>query len=216
VILSRIFCCNPKPVATDTNIITTLIATAAMAIFIIGAETLLLYFLEVAKRLAIKYDKFKAMKSKILFKNTFLFFFVIIFTSISFVGTAQNKSKVESQKSKDYQKEIHTGTDQSEIYLPLLKDKKVGILTNQTGIVNFDLKFKNEKIHPHDLKTAEITYKQMHLVDFLIQTKINLKKIYAPEHGFRGTADAGELIKDGKDTKTGLPIISLYGNNKKP
>lgn len=187
-----------------------------MAIFIIGAETLLLYFLEVAKRLAIKYDKFKAMKSKILFKNTFLFFFVIIFTSISFVGTAQNKSKVESQKSKDYQKEIHTGTDQSEIYLPLLKDKKVGILTNQTGIVNFDLKFKNEKIHPHDLKTAEITYKQMHLVDFLIQTKINLKKIYAPEHGFRGTADAGELIKDGKDTKTGLPIISLYGNNKKP
>ena len=111
---------------------------------------------------------------------------------------------------------IQTGAEQTDLYLPLLKDKKVGILTNQTGIVNFDLKFKNEEIHPHDLKTAEITYKQMHLVDFLIQTKINLKKIYAPEHGFRGTADAGELIKDGKDTKTGLPIISLYGNNKKP
>ena len=49
-----------------------------------------------------------------------------------------------------------------------------------------------------------------------MEKKIDLQKIYAPEHGFRGTADAGELIKDGKDTKTGLPIISLYGNNKKP
>src|SRR5690606_9970911 len=160
-----------------------------------------LYFLEVAKRLAIKYDKFKAMKSKILFKNTFLFFFVIIFTSISFVASAQS---------------IQTGAEQTDLYLPLLKDKKVGILTNQTWIVNFYLKFKYEKIHPHDLKTSKITYKQMHSVDFLIQTKMNLKKIYAPEHGFRGTADAGELIKDGKDTTTGLPIISLYGNNKKP
>jgi len=58
--------------------------------------------------------------------------------------------------------------------------------------------------------------KEKSIVDYLIENKINLKKIYAPEHGFRGTADAGELIKDGKDTKTGLPIISLYGNNKKP
>ena len=46
--------------------------------------------------------------------------------------------------------------------------------------------------------------------------KVDLQKIYAPEHGFRGTADAGEIIKDGKDIKTNLPIISLYGNNKKP
>src|SRR5690606_7928933 len=120
-----------------------------MAIFIIGAETLLLYFLEVAKRLAIKYDKFKAMKSKILFKNTFLFFFVIIFTSISFVASAQS---------------IQTGAEQTDLYLPLLKDKKVGILTNQTGIVNFDLKFKNEEIHQHDLKKAKINYKQMNLI----------------------------------------------------
>lgn len=54
------------------------------------------------------------------------------------------------------------------------------------------------------------------IVDLLLDKKINIQKIYAPEHGFRGTADAGELIKDGKDSKTGLPIISLYGNNKKP
>src|SRR5690554_7975324 len=54
------------------------------------------------------------------------------------------------------------------------------------------------------------------VVDLLLEKNIDIQKIYAPEHGFRGTADAGELIKDGKDTKTGLPIISLYGNNKKP
>ncbi|UUV21681.1 exo-beta-N-acetylmuramidase NamZ family protein [Paenimyroides aestuarii] len=140
------------------------------------------------------------MKYIIHSKNTFLFFFVIVFANLSFEGNAQ----------------IKTGADQPENYLPLLKDKKVGILTNQTGIINFDYKYEDEGTHPHDLKIATINYKQMHLVDFLIQNKINLKKIYAPEHGFRGTADAGELIKDGKDTKTGLPIISLYGNNKKP
>src|SRR5690606_18253601 len=65
-------------------------------------------------------------------------------------------------------------------------------------------------------KMIDVKIELKHLVDFLIESGINLQKIYAPEHGFRGTADAGELIKDGKDIKTGLPIISLYGNNKKP
>ncbi len=73
----------------------------------------------------------------------------------------------------------------------------MGIVTNQTGTINKDNTIS-------------------HIVDFLVAKNVNLKKIYAPEHGFRGTADAGELIKDGKDIKTGLPIISLYGNNKKP
>jgi uncharacterized protein YbbC (DUF1343 family) len=54
------------------------------------------------------------------------------------------------------------------------------------------------------------------LVDFLLEQKIDLKKIFAPEHGFRGTADAGEHVVDGKDTKTGLLTVSLYGDNKKP
>jgi len=92
---------------------------------------------------------------------------------------------------------IKTGADNYEKYLPLLKGKKVGIITNQTGTITINGKTEN-------------------IVDFLVRQKTDLKKIFAPEHGFRGTADAGELIKDGKDTKTGLPIISLYGNNKKP
>jgi uncharacterized protein YbbC (DUF1343 family) len=54
------------------------------------------------------------------------------------------------------------------------------------------------------------------LVDFLLEKKIAVQTIFAPEHGFRGTADAGEHIVDGKDPKTGLSIISLYGDNKKP
>ncbi|MCK8142505.1 DUF1343 domain-containing protein [Flavobacterium sp. I-SCBP12n] len=89
---------------------------------------------------------------------------------------------------------IKTGADNFEKYLPLLKNKKVGIVTNQTGILS----------------------DKTHVVDFLVEKKINIQTIFAPEHGFRGTADAGEHVVDGKDAKTGLPIISLYGDNKKP
>jgi uncharacterized protein YbbC (DUF1343 family) len=89
---------------------------------------------------------------------------------------------------------IKTGADNYEKYLPLLKDKKVGIVTNQTGILT----------------------NKTHLVDFLLEKKIAVQTIFAPEHGFRGTADAGEHVVDGKDPKTGLSIISLYGDNKKP
>lgn len=89
---------------------------------------------------------------------------------------------------------IKTGADNYEKYLPLLKNKKVGIVTNQTGILS----------------------NKTHVVDFLLEKKITLQTIFAPEHGFRGTADAGEHIVDGKDQKTGLSIISLYGDNKKP
>lgn len=141
------------------------------------------------------------MKSIIHSKNTFLFFFVTAFTALSFVCNAQ----------------IQTGADQPNIFLPLLKGKQVGVLTNQTGII-IKKETANFAAASRDKPSKEIIVKRdtIHLVDFLIQNKINLKKIYAPEHGFRGTADAGELIKDGKDTKTDLPIISLYGNNKKP
>ena len=89
---------------------------------------------------------------------------------------------------------IKTGADNYENYLPLLKNQKIGIVTNQTGILS----------------------NKTHLVDFLLEKNIAIQKIFAPEHGFRGTADAGEHVVDGKDSKTGLPIISLYGDNKKP
>ena len=118
-------------------------------------------------------------------------------------------------------KDVQTGVENEKAYLSLLKNKKIGVLTNQTGILT--TKYSEQSIERTIIETEEVitkistVYKDyMHLVDFLIENKIDVQKIYAPEHGFRGTADAGELIKDGKDTKTGLPIISLYGNNKKP
>lgn len=139
------------------------------------------------------------MKYNSLFKNTFLFAGISFFS----LGIWSSNGNTISQNSETYfstdivKAPIKTGADNYHEYLPLLKDKKIGILTNQSGIVN------------------EYN-KQIHLVDFLLNNKVDLKKIYAPEHGFRGTADAGELIKDGKDSKTGIPIISLYGKNKKP
>jgi uncharacterized protein YbbC (DUF1343 family) len=104
---------------------------------------------------------------------------------------AENDIQISNQTN---EKKIKTGAENSVRYLSLLKSKKVGIVTNQSGILT----------------------PKTHLVDFLIAQKITLVKIFAPEHGFRGTADAGEHVIDGKDSKTNLPIISLYGDNKKP
>lgn len=93
----------------------------------------------------------------------------------------------------DFAQNIIVGAEQKEVYLPLLKDKKVAMLVNQTSVI-----------------------KGQHLVDALLAEGINIKTIFAPEHGFRGEADAGEHVKNGLDAKTNLPIISLYGSNKKP
>lgn len=89
-----------------------------------------------------------------------------------------------------------TGAERSELYLPLLQGKKVGLVGNQTSI-----------LPQSDNK---------HVVDFLLEKGVEIKKVFVPEHGFRGTADAGEKVDNSIDQKTGLPIISLYGNNKKP
>lgn len=165
------------------------------------------------------------MVSYSFFKNTVLFSLVVMAAcgnSIKPSGTGQmpkatSEAKAESGNydSSDNTTQIKTGADNHDKYLQLLKGKKVGVVTNQTGIVNYDsiymLPEKGGRSHQEAYKS-----KTLLLPDFLLEMKIDVRKIYAPEHGFRGTADAGELIKDGKDTKTGLPIISLYGNNKKP
>ena len=101
---------------------------------------------------------------------------------------------------------VGTGANQSYQYLPMLAGKRIGVVTNHTGIIQ-------KIVHEKD---STITVQNEHLVDFLLGKKINITKVFAPEHGFRGTADAGEVIKDGVDPKTKLPIISLYGKNKKP
>lgn len=88
---------------------------------------------------------------------------------------------------------IIVGAEQLNIYLPLLQDKKVGVVANHTSMI-----------------------KNVHLVDSLMNLKVNIKKVFSPEHGFRGNADAGEKVTSNIDAQTKLPIISLYGKNKKP
>jgi uncharacterized protein YbbC (DUF1343 family) len=83
----------------------------------------------------------------------------------------------------------------------------VGVVANQTSVVTY-------RSEP-DSTRFEINV-EMHLVDFLLRKGITVTKVFSPEHGFRGEADAGETVKDGVDINTGLPIVSLYGKNKKP
>ena len=90
---------------------------------------------------------------------------------------------------------LNTGAERTEEYLPLLKGKRVGMVINPTSVIGEE---------------------QACLLDTLLSLNINVVKVFAPEHGFRGDADAGETVKDGKDSRTGTPIVSLYGNNKKP
>ncbi len=89
--------------------------------------------------------------------------------------------------------QISTGADRTSIYLPLLQNKQVGIFANQTSRVGTS-----------------------HLVDTLLRLGIKIKAIFGPEHGFRGTADAGEKVGNFIDEKTGIQVISLYGNKRKP
>ena len=131
------------------------------------------------------------------FKISLHFLFLTIISS-SCSATKNDKNRVQKSNfdiTKNNPKtEVLTGADNYLKYFPLLKEKKIGIVTNQTGILS----------------------NKLHVVDFLLEKNIAVQKIFAPEHGFRGTADAGELIIDVKDPKTGLSIISLYGANKKP
>ncbi|MFY0604816.1 MAG: DUF1343 domain-containing protein [Flavobacteriaceae bacterium] len=119
-------------------------------------------------------------------KSTYLFLFLLI--SFQLVSCAQEAKKNTA---------IETGADRTELYLSKLKGKRVAIVANQTSVIK---------------KSNGYT----HLVDSLLSLGVHIKKVFAPEHGFRGKADAGEIVKDGVDTKTGLSIISLYGKNKKP
>jgi len=122
-----------------------------------------------------------------------IFILTFLMNSLAFCKTPEiNSGNTEPAPAKT----ALPGADRSDAYLHLIKDKNVGIVVNQTSV----LTQKNN----------------LHLVDFLLQSGQQVKKVYVPEHGFRGDADAGEVVNNEIDKKTGLPVISLYGNNKKP
>jgi len=110
---------------------------------------------------------------KIMAKYTFLY---LLFQLCFFIGLGQT-----------------CGADQSQLYLPMLKGKRVGLVVNQTAQVG-----------------------KVHLVDFLKSKQVTITGIFAPEHGFRGDHSAGEKVKTNVDPKTGITVYSLYGNQKKP
>ena len=88
---------------------------------------------------------------------------------------------------------IITGADQPDRYLPLLEKRKVGVVANPTSLAG-----------------------DSHLIDILVNNHIDVKLVFAPEHGFRGEAGNGDKVTDGKDAKTGIRIVSLYGKKNKP
>ena len=108
---------------------------------------------------------------------------------------AQSKSQEPSAQPVTAGSEpvLRTGAECMERYLPELAGKRVAVCGNQTSIVG-----------------------NAHLVDTLLSRKVNIVKLFCPEHGFRGQAEAGATIASGKDPLTGLPVVSLYGKNKKP
>lgn len=105
--------------------------------------------------------------------------------------SAQIFSRVEVALKTDA--DVELGAERTSEYLPMLKGKKVGVVANHTSLVG-----------------------NTHLVDTLRSMKVDVVKVFAPEHGFRGSADAGEKVNSSIDEKTKLPLVSLYGKNKKP
>jgi len=149
-----------------------------------------------------------------LFKSTH---FLILALFISCANLSQTKNEnTNNQKEQEnavinsasgnkpaQHQDLILGANRMQIYLPLLKNKRVGVVGNPSSLILNGIKPNGEKLYTH-------------LVDSLISRNVNVVKVFSPEHGFRGTADAGEKVQDGKDPKTGLEIVSLYGNNKKP
>ncbi|MFT5077321.1 MAG: hypothetical protein ACJAX7_002334 [Saprospiraceae bacterium] len=141
------------------------------------------------------------MPTKLL-KNIFLV--STFFLSVSTLSCQNfNKDKIKSFKEN---KDIIVGANQTEKYLGLLKNKNIAIVANNTSVI-----FKNDNNQSYQ-----------HLLDSLLSLNIRINKIFAPEHGLRGLIDAGQIIKNGIDEKTGLPVVSLYvdnnnqGSNNKP
>jgi len=122
-----------------------------------------------------------------MYKNKHLPGIFVLYLLLPLLACAQQPLRVLEYNT------VTTGAERFNDYLPLLKKKKVAVVTNVTGVVD------NKSI-----------------IDTLLRRGVRIVKIFGPEHGFRSNVDAGLHVKNNKDPKTGIPIISLYGANKKP
>ncbi|MEE2801513.1 MAG: DUF1343 domain-containing protein [Bacteroidota bacterium] len=149
-----------------------------------------------------KYSKFKLSFSAIKYSVLLL---LLVFTNckpkvekVVAINDTAIETAVDSSISPTYPK---PAADRIGIWGRGFVNKTVAVVGNQTSVVQ-------------KIKGQDTTY--VHLVDTLLSLGVKVKRVFAPEHGFRGTADAGATIKDGIDAKTGIPVISLYGKNKQP
>lgn len=120
-------------------------------------------------------------------------FFVVIISLLNFYCSANREQPTLGSLAIEQPPVLKVGAERLDLYWPMIKDKKVAFVVNQTSRMG-----------------------EAHLIDSLHAAGLDIARIFAPEHGFRGTADAGEKIKDGKDAATGIPITSLYGKKRKP
>lgn len=137
------------------------------------------------------------------FKNTVFLWLFICFSCVNHAkdeNTTKNQAQTPSYRLifSTVNPDFLPAANHINTWQHLIEDKKIGLIANQTTVV------------------TDLDGNFQHLADVLLENNFNLVKVFAPEHGFRGNADAGEEVKDGIDTKTGIPIISLYGKNKKP
>ncbi len=125
---------------------------------------------------------------------TFLFFVLLVVQCTQTTTVERtNAPDKEIEPPPKVISSIEMGASQMDKYIRLLNGKRIALVVNQTSRIG-----------------------NTHLVDTLLSKGINIQTIFAPEHGFRGKADAGEKVADGKDKATGIPLISLYGKHKKP
>lgn len=122
-----------------------------------------------------------------MYKNKHLLLSFLVYVLLPLMARAQQPLRVLEYSS------VTTGAERFNDYLPLLNKKRVGIVTNVTG---------------------EVAHKS--IVDTLLRLGVRIVKIFGPEHGFRSNTEAGQHVKNNKDARTGIPVISLYGTNKKP
>ncbi|WP_435579506.1 exo-beta-N-acetylmuramidase NamZ family protein [Gilvibacter sp.] len=147
-------------------------------------------------------------------KNTLLFLLIVMCSCGSKSQESEDCCPEENPKP---QITPIPAANKTEAYLPLLEGKRVAVVANQTSGINDG---KIYLIRATDTVTGDTIFnkrtERTHLVDSLLARGVNIVKVFAPEHGFRGRADAGESVKDGVDTKTGLALLSLHGKHRKP
>jgi len=119
--------------------------------------------------------------------SLYIFALLLLFTAVS---AQQSNSKTIPARANA---RIIPGAERLEVYLPLIKGKRLAVFANQTSLVG-----------------------KTHLVDTLLKLGVHISVLFGPEHGFRGTADAGEKVGNAVDEKTGIPIVSLFGSKRKP